>query len=666
MRNSILICLISLFCLSVFGQNGVSMQVDLLKRNKENFKTQQLFNTNVQPISIDEEITQHLRAGIFLELDKNKLKNLLAEAPETMELEVPSGKNATIKVQLYRVTTTSGNFEVIPKTIADKQTVESIHYHGIVAGDQNSLVGISLLDNEVIGMINTEDGSLTLGRMEGNLNKYHILYKEVDFLVPQERQGCATDASAALPQNYQKTPDTAKFQQMAKCVEIFVSVDYPVYVDKGAGTSAYINALFNQIALLYAAEFITVQLSTLHINFSPTIYNQVLTNDYLTDIVKCLNDFQANHSATFQGDLAILMFYGAPGGGVAYMDGSGGLCHWNRDLSMCVAFIESSYANVPAYSYPIYTTTHELGHLMGSPHTQTCFWNSNNTAIDGCVNSEPGPGGVTCPNGPYPPIGGGTVMSYCINPLTLNFNNSFGQQPGDLIYNYYQAANCTFCPGSCSLTASITPTPATCSSNGSATAYPSNGQSPFSYSWSNGQNGQTAVNLVPGTYTVNVTDANGCPAQASATVVKNCTCSMTVNITPTHVSCSANGSATAYPVSGNGPYSYSWSNGQNGQTAVNLVPGNYIVNVTDVNLCTASRLVTIIDDCNCPPVLNLNQTHNAGANETYQAEITINDTDKINNGASINCKAGTRVVLKPGFNAKPGSYFRANIENCPP
>lgn len=56
--------------------------------------------------------------------------------------------------------------------------------------------------------------------------------------------------------------------------------------------------------------------------------------------------------------------------------------------------------------------------------------------------------------------------------------------------------------------------------NGSATAAPSGGTPPYSYQWNTvpGQSGATAVNLLPGTYTVTVTDANGCSRTDQITI----------------------------------------------------------------------------------------------------------------------------------------------------
>ncbi len=55
-------------------------------------------------------------------------------------------------------------------------------------------------------------------------------------------------------------------------------------------------------------------------------------------------------------------------------------------------------------------------------------------------------------------------------------------------------------------------------SNGSATATPSGGVSPYTYSWNNALVTATINGLAPGTYTVTVTDASGCTKTATVVV----------------------------------------------------------------------------------------------------------------------------------------------------
>ncbi|MFN3939272.1 MAG: T9SS type A sorting domain-containing protein, partial [Chitinophagales bacterium] len=55
---------------------------------------------------------------------------------------------------------------------------------------------------------------------------------------------------------------------------------------------------------------------------------------------------------------------------------------------------------------------------------------------------------------------------------------------------------------------------------GTATVNVLSGAAPYTYSWSDGQNTATAIGLIPGDYTVTVTDANGCAAAISVTVTQ--------------------------------------------------------------------------------------------------------------------------------------------------
>ncbi|MCW3105374.1 MAG: hypothetical protein JWO09_3814 [Bacteroidetes bacterium] len=122
------------------------------------------------------------------------------------------------------------------------------------------------------------------------------------------------------------------------------------------------------------------------------------------------------------------------------------------------------------------------------------------------------------------------------------------------------------------------------------------GTSPYAYSWMPGGTiNDTAFALVPGTYSVTVTDNNSCAASASVTV--NNTPGPVATITSTvNVSCNggSNGSATVAVVFGVTPYTYSWSPaGGSGATASGLNAGTYIVNVADANGCSSADTAVI-------------------------------------------------------------------------
>ncbi|WP_053978390.1 LamG-like jellyroll fold domain-containing protein [Mangrovimonas xylaniphaga] len=131
--------------------------------------------------------------------------------------------------------------------------------------------------------------------------------------------------------------------------------------------------------------------------------------------------------------------------------------------------------------------------------------------------------------------------------------------------------------------------------NGTATATPSGGTAPYFYVWSNGQTTATATSLPEGTYTVNITDSNGCTFETDVTL--EAPEEILTNITSTNPTCfgSTNGSATVSITSGGiSPFTYQWSNGQTSQTANGLAANtNYSVIVTDANGCSVSNSVTL-------------------------------------------------------------------------
>lgn len=130
--------------------------------------------------------------------------------------------------------------------------------------------------------------------------------------------------------------------------------------------------------------------------------------------------------------------------------------------------------------------------------------------------------------------------------------------------------------------------------NGTATVTITQGVPPFTFQWSNGATGVTTIsNLPPGTYTVTVTNGNGCQAISGAVITQPPLVSVTVTASPLVCAGQATGTATALPAGGTPPFTYAWSNGGNTQLITGLPPGFYTVTVTDAAACQATAAVTI-------------------------------------------------------------------------
>jgi hypothetical protein len=139
------------------------------------------------------------------------------------------------------------------------------------------------------------------------------------------------------------------------------------------------------------------------------------------------------------------------------------------------------------------------------------------------------------------------------------------------------------------LSASTSANNVTCNSNsdGSATIIISGGTSPYIYDWSNGATASTAANLTAGTYTVTVTDDNGCALTASATVTQPAAFTVAASSSNPTSCILDNGTATATATGGVAPFSFVWSNNATTATINNLAAGSFSVTATDDNGCQA-------------------------------------------------------------------------------
>ena len=157
-------------------------------------------------------------------------------------------------------------------------------------------------------------------------------------------------------------------------------------------------------------------------------------------------------------------------------------------------------------------------------------------------------------------------------------------------------------------------------SNGNATVNVVGGSSPYTYQWSSGDDMPTATNLSAGNYAVTVTDAAGCTATAIATLSQPSPLTLNL-ISKTDVSCygASDGSATISATGGNGNFSYQWSSGSVSAVAQGLSGLEYTITVTDMNGCTSTSSVTILEPSELTAtILSENATCNGFADGSAQ------------------------------------------------
>ncbi|MDF2438846.1 MAG: hypothetical protein K0Q95_3222 [Bacteroidota bacterium] len=189
------------------------------------------------------------------------------------------------------------------------------------------------------------------------------------------------------------------------------------------------------------------------------------------------------------------------------------------------------------------------------------------------------PGGLTTP----------TATNLCAGNYTVTVTDNSGCTASTLVS----------IPNSTTISGTLSSTATGCGlCNGSANVTVSGGASPYTYMWSpapgSGQGTAAISGLCAGTYTVMVTDANGCTFYGNTTV--NNTNQVYATASSTAASCGmCNGTATAFATGGVGSYLYS-INGSAQQTNGNfagLCAGAYTITATDANGCSGNYVVTI-------------------------------------------------------------------------
>jgi PKD repeat protein len=179
------------------------------------------------------------------------------------------------------------------------------------------------------------------------------------------------------------------------------------------------------------------------------------------------------------------------------------------------------------------------------------------------------------------------------------------------------------------------------------------------YQWSTGSTSQQYIVTHNGSYSVTVTNPQGCSASSSVSVTLNSV--VAPNLGSNAVYCDSTTLDAGYPGA-----TYLWSTGSTSQTIKVTISGNYSVTVTDQNNCSGSGSVTITINKASPVSLGPDQTAcastgvllNAGTASSYlwstgattstlQVPATGYYWVKTSNGAGCNSSDTIHVTLNP-------------------
>lgn len=137
--------------------------------------------------------------------------------------------------------------------------------------------------------------------------------------------------------------------------------------------------------------------------------------------------------------------------------------------------------------------------------------------------------------------------------------------------------------------------------DGAAAASASGGTAPYTYLWDSGAGSQTtavATGLPAGTYTVTVTDANGCTSAKEISLSNSNAPNIAAVVTDISCNGDTDGAIDISVTGGTSPYLYTWNVAPpqtNNQDINTLSAGNYLIFVNDAQGCMSVRSYTVAE-----------------------------------------------------------------------
>jgi len=414
---------------------------------KAAFAPSDLFRYAGSDLSLEDK--RYLDQLIRIKLDLSSLQSLEKKKSSTLRLSIPVSKDKNFYLLLEQVDILEPGYfmETSDGRIIYPDQSKILFYRGIVEGNTNSLVSLTIIDEEVKLIISDEEGNYSLNRVSEKENIWN-LYNE-DRLKIKSDFKCGTHEGMLL--NSRVNLPKEKYTKMMKNVPVYIEVDNDIYVAKGSNETnvqTHVMALMNATATAYTNEQINVSLGSTFIWTTASPYRKA-------DAGFTLEDFGERVKDNYVGRLAHFITASFQSGttGIAWTDvlcdtyntftadigdGQGNILHHAGPYGLTGDINTNANPSYANNSQEILTLVHELGHNFGSPHTHGCNWGpSNNQAIDNCAALEDGP--CTIVGGSTPAQENNTIMSYCQGAV---LTQGFGTEPGALIRSKYNSAMC--------------------------------------------------------------------------------------------------------------------------------------------------------------------------------------------------------------------------------
>ena len=199
-------------------------------------------------------------------------------------------------------------------------------------------------------------------------------------------------------------------------------------------------------------------------------------------------------------------------------------------------------------------------------------------------------------------------------------------------------------------------------SNGSIAVNVTGGSAPYSYIWTNGSTSEDLSGLNVGSYSLTVSDVNGCSTTQGPFTLTEPTAIILNNLLVNNTSCGSNNGNISFNVNGGVPnYTFQWSNGLTTQNISGLVSGNYNVTITDSNGCQLLNSNIIVQPSSMVSVTINSNNEACGQTGTGSADVTVSGGNSPYNFIWSNSETGSTISALSAGNY---SVTVTDIDGC--
>jgi hypothetical protein len=280
-----------------------------------------LLNTTTTGSKSSSIQNQVSNATVF-NFDRTKALEIINQGRDFISLEIQLNNSDKIILDLYRETEAFSELSIrlSDGTLFDINTLKASFYRGIVRGNENSVVSLSIFENEIAGIISSEKGNLVLGKLKNNPQM--VLYNDRDLKYRPEFN-CDTPDLPLSDAELVKYQNLSSKALTLKCVWLGFETEYDIYQALGSSVTNvinYVTNLYNQVGTLYANDGIRTELANIVIWNTTDPYTANNTLDLLYQYHAQTN--------SINGNLGQLLTFRNVGGGIA--TGYSGICNGNE------------------------------------------------------------------------------------------------------------------------------------------------------------------------------------------------------------------------------------------------------------------------------------------------------------------------------------------------